>query len=159
MLELISLFVVKILDNLISTAKSITVYKNKEILSSVLVIISQFLFYFVIKQVILDSSMLSIIIASVASGLGTYMAMKINNKFQKDMLYMNIITCKNKDDIESLCNYLIKNKIKYIVNDSYTRSWDTTYSAMIFSNTKEQSKLIDKFINETDTKYLRQIIK
>lgn len=159
MTELIILFVIKILDNLISTAKSITVYKNKEILSSLLVIISQFMFYFVIKQVMLDNSMLSIIIASIASGLGTFIAMKINVKFQKDMLYMNIVTCKNKNDIEKLCNYLIKNKIKYIVNDSYTKGWDTTYSIMIFSNTKEQSKLIDKFMQKTDVKYLRQVIK
>lgn len=51
MINALLLFIIKVLDNIITTAKSITIYKNKEILSSILVIISQLMFYFVIKQV------------------------------------------------------------------------------------------------------------
>lgn len=159
MVDIIVLFIIKVLDNIINTAKSITVYKNKELLSVILTILSQFMFYFVVKQIMIDGSILSIIIVSVASGIGTYFAFKINNKFKKDILWMNILTCKSKEDITRLGEYLVKNKIKYIVNDSYSRSWEPTYSIMIFSNTKEQSRLIDKYMESTEIKYLRQIIK
>lgn len=156
---MVILFIVKIIDNIILTAKSITTYKNQEILSVILTIISQFMFYFVVKQILLDETILSIIIISLASGIGAYIAFKINNKFKKDILWMNILTCKSKEDITRLSDYLIENNIKYIVNDSYSRSWESTYSIIIFSNTKEQSRKIDKFLEETSVKYLRQIIK
>ena len=39
------LIFIKILDNIILTAKTITTYQNKKILSSLLVVISQFIFY------------------------------------------------------------------------------------------------------------------
>ena len=159
MVTLILLFIVKIIDNLILTAKSIALYKDKKILSVLLVIVSQFMFYFVVKQIMLDDSMVSIFLISVASGIGTYLAFKINDKFKKDILYVNILTCKDKGHITKLCDFLILNKIKYIVNDSYSRSWQPRYSILIFANTKEQSKMIDDYLSKCDYRYLRQIIK
>ena len=159
MVTLILLFIVKIIDNLILTAKSIALYKDKKILSVLLVIVSQFMFYFVVKQIMLDDSMVSIFLISVASGIGTYLAFKINDKFKKDILYVNILTCKDKGHITKLCDFLILKKIKYIVNDSYSRSWQPRYSILIFANTKEQSKMIDDYLSKCDYRYLRQIIK
>ena len=75
---------IKILDNIVPTAKSIATYKGQKILSSVLVVISQLLFYLVINQVINDNTILSIIIVSVSSGIGNYVAFVINEKFKRD---------------------------------------------------------------------------
>ena len=47
----ILLGLVKICDNIIMTAKSLATYKGQKILSSILVIISQLIFYLVISQV------------------------------------------------------------------------------------------------------------
>ena len=77
----IVLSLVKIIDNIIMTIKSIATYKEKRILSSVLVIISQLIFYLVINQVINDNTMLAIIIVSISSGIGNYIAFIINDKF------------------------------------------------------------------------------
>lgn len=158
-INLIMLAIIKVADNIILTAKSITTYQNKKLLSALLVVISQFLFYLVIQQVISDSSTLSIAVVSISSGAGTYIAFLINDKFKKDIMYMNILTCSTREDITSLCDYLVESKIKYIVNDSYTRSWNETYSVMVFAKTKNESKLIDKFIMGSDVKYLREIIR
>ena len=159
MINSLLLFIIKVLDNIITTAKSITIYKNKEILSSILVIISQLMFYFVIKQVIEDNSIISVIIVSFASGLGTYITFKINNRLKKDILWMNILTCKDKNDITKLCFYLGQNNIKYIVNDSYSRQWEPRFSILVFSTTRHESKLIDEYLKNSNVKFMRQIIK
>lgn len=153
------LFVIKVFDNIVTTAKSITIYRNKEILSSILVIISQLMFYFVITKVIEDDSLVSIFVVSIASGVGTYLAFKINNRFKRDALWTNVLTCKDKIEIEKFCSFLVENKIKYIVNDSYSRKWEPRYSILVFSRTKHESKLIDEYLSESNVKFLRQVIK
>lgn len=158
--NLIILFVIKIIDNIIMTAKSITTYKNREILSSALTVISQLLFYLIIKQVASGNTLVPIIVISIASGIGNWIACRINNKIQKDTLWTNIITCSDRVEIQKFCDYLMYNKIKHIVNDSYTRGWQKTYSILIFSTTKEQSRIIDSYLkNDINCKYLRQILR
>lgn len=154
----ILLFIIKILDNIISTAKSIATYKEQKITSSLLVITSQLLFYLVVKQVISDNTLLTIIIVSVASGIGNYIAFMINNKFKKDTKWTFIITSSNINDIQNLCNYLAKHRIKYISNDGYTRKGEHTINVMAFSKTKEESRLIENFLKTTESKYLKEII-
>lgn len=153
----IVLSLVKIIDNIIMTIKSIATYKEKRILSSILVIISQLIFYLVINQVINDNTMLAIIIVSVSSGIGNYIAFIINDKFKKDDTWTNIITCSNKNDIVKLCTMLKEHKIKYLLFDTYNRRFVESLTVMIFSKTKYESKLIDEFLEQNNIKYLRMI--
>lgn len=158
MLEMIILGSIKVLDNVITTAKSITTYQNRKILTSILVVISQFMFYFIVKSIVTDGSIESTIIVCICSGIGTYMAMFINDRFKKDSTYTNILTCSNDDSIDSMCDYLLTHKIKYIPVDSYNRRNERTKTILVFAQTKYESKLIDTFLENSDTKYLRQIL-
>lgn len=157
-MELLILSVIKILDNMITTAKSITTYQNKKVLTSILVVICQFMFYTVIKSVVEDNSMSSTIAVCICSGIGTYIAMLINDKTKKDLTYTNILTCSNTDSIDGLCDYLLNHKIKYIALDSYSRSKKDTLTVMAFAKTKYESSLIDTFLEQSETKYLREIL-
>ena len=157
-MELLILGLVKVFDNIITTAKSITTYQNKRILTSILVIISQFMFYLVIKSVVSDDSVISIIVVCICSGIGTYIAMFINDKTKRDLLYTNILTCSNNESIDELCDYLLEHKIKYIALDSYGRDKKDTLTVMAFASTRSESKLIDTFLENSETKYLRQIL-
>jgi hypothetical protein len=156
--QLIILALIKIFDNILMTIKSIATNKNKKILSSILVIINQYMFYFIIKQIQSDSSVLTISVISIFSGVGTLLAFGISDRFSKDAIYTNVLTCSNREDITQLCDYLTKHKIKQVVTPCYTRKWEDTYSVMVFSKTKQESKLIDEYLNNTETKYLREII-
>lgn len=151
------LSLVKICDNIIMTAKSLATYKGQKILSSVLVTVSQLLFYLVIKQVINDSTLTAIIIVSVSSGIGNYIAFLINEKFKRDDTWTNILTCSDKDDVIKLCNALKKRKIKYLLFNTYNRRYEESLTVMVFAKTKEESKLIDNYLEFTDAKYLRMI--
>ena len=152
------LAVVKALDNVILAFKSIAIYKEKKILSSILVVVSQLIFYLVIDKVISDNSLKSIIIVSIASGLGNYAAFEINSKLKKDTKWTFVITSSNLNDIQNLCSYLAEHKIKYIANDGYTRKGEHTINVMAFSKSKDESRLIERFLENTESKYLKEII-
>lgn len=158
MIEYILLAVIKVLDNIISTAKSIATYKEQKIFSSILVVISQLIFYLVINHVINDNTIIAIVIVSISSGIGNYIAFIINNRFKKDTKWTFVITSSNINDIQKLCNYLVEHKIKYIANDGYTRKGEHTINVIAFSKTKNESRLIEQFLKETESKYLKEII-
>lgn len=158
MIGYIFLALIKIFDNVILTFKSIATYKEKKILSSILVVISQLIFYLVIDRVISDNSLKSIIIVSVASGLGNYIAFEMNSKLKKAAKWTFVITSKNLNDIQNLCSYIAENKIKYIASDGYTRKGERTINVMAFSKSKDDSRLIESFLKHTESKYLKEII-
>lgn len=158
MIGYILLSLVKILDNIILTFKSITTYKEQKILSSILVVISQLIFYLVIDQVISDNTLMAIIIVSVSSGVGNYIAFILNNKFKKDVKWTFVITSSNLNDIQKLCNYLAEHNVKYIANDGYTRKGNHTINVIAFSKSKNDSRLIERFLENTESKYLKEII-
>lgn len=152
------LAIVKVIDNIISTAKNICQYKEMKVLSSVLTIVSQLLFYLVINQVIEDNTFLSIIIVSIAAGLGNYLAFLLNTRLKKDTKWTFILTSSDINDVQRLCGYLAKHNIKYIANNGLTRKNESTIHVMAFSKNKNESRLIEKFLKNTESKYLKEII-
>lgn len=158
-MELVILGIIKVFDNVVSTAKNITTYKNKKLLTSLLVVISQFMFYAVIKSVVAENNLESTIVVCICSGVGTYIAMAISDKLKSDSTFTNILTCSCDDSISELCDYLLEHKIKYIPVDSYDRSNNKTRTVLAFAATRYESKLIDAFLENSSTKYLRQILR
>lgn len=158
MTDTILISLIKILDNFLLTSKTILVQKNKAILAAIVVMISQFMFYFVISKIINENSLTMNAVVAVASGIGSFFAMKIHDKFSKDKLYLNIITSRNTEALMELCEYLKSNNIKYVVSDSYNRDWTKSYAVQAFAYTKDKSKLLDRYLETLDCKYLREII-
>lgn len=159
MMDFVQLFAIKMMDNIILTAKSILTYKNKKILSSILIVISQVLFYTVVKQVMSDDSTTTILVVAIASGLGNYFAFPLIDKFKKDEKWHYYLTCSDKEDIEEFCKYLASNKIKYMANLGLTRKGNETINITVFSKTKDESKMIEKYIENTNVKYLKEILR
>lgn len=156
-MQYLLLVMIKILDNIIITAKTIATYKNKKILSSLLVIISQIIFYFIITKIVNDNSNIAIIIISISSGIGNYIAFILNDKFKKDDVWGNVITSSDTDMLIELCTILKNNKIKYLLMDTYNRRFEKTYTIQAYTKTKEESKLIDNYLEKCNSKYLRMI--
>ena len=157
MCKLLLIIGLKIFDNVLLTYKSIVTYQGKKFLSSILVIISQFMFYTIIKEVMLDDSVTIIIAISISSGIGNYIAFMINDKFKKDSKWTFFLTSSDKDDVLRLCNYLVENKIKYLANHGLNRKGQETINVIAYSKTKDQSRLIEEYLNNTESKYLKEI--
>lgn len=158
MVGYILLAIVKVLDNIIQTAKSLATYKEQKVLSSILTIVSQLIFYLIISQVIEDNTLLAIIIVSVSSGIGNYIAFIINGKFKKAAKWVFILTSSDAEDVQRLCGYLAEHNIKYIANNGLTRKNEATIHVIAFSKSKDDSRLIEKFLENTESKYLKEII-
>ena len=154
----IILSIIKIIDNILGTFKSIATYKEQKFLSSILVVISQLIFYLVIDQVISDNTLLAIVIVSVSSGIGNYMAFLINNKLKKDVKWVFVLTSSNVEDVQRLCGYLVEHNIKYLANNGLTRKNEPTINVIAFSKSKDDSRLIEQYLANTDSKYLKEII-
>jgi hypothetical protein len=157
MYKILLMIGLKIFDNVLLTYKSIVTYQDKKLLSSVLVTISQIMFYTIIKEIMSDDSLMIVIAISIASGIGNYIAFIINDKFKKDDTWQNIITSNDRMMLVGLCTMLKEHKIKYLLYNTYNRSFNQSLTVMIFSKTKNESKLIDNYLAETDAKYLRMI--
>ena len=98
-----------------------------------------------------------IYVIALASGVGTLLALVISNKFSKERTYINVILSDNKEEMILLRDFLKGNKITNLTTDAYTKDWKKTIAITAYAETKEQSKLIDRFISESDNKFKRII--
>ncbi len=154
MIGYIVLAIIKVIDNIVGTAKNIAQYQERKLLSSALVVVSQLLFYLVIDQVIADNSTLAIIIVAIASGVGNYLAFLINAKFRKDAKWVLLFTSSDVDKSKEFSDYLVKNSIRNVVSKGYDRTWENVINIIIFSKSKEESRVITKYLENSNFKYL-----
>lgn len=119
--------------------------------------ISEFMFIFIIKKVVSDSNVASAIVVSVAAGIGSYIAFFINNKFSKDTVFINIITSNDKTKMKIFGDYMRSVGIKIVTFDAYNDDINNTLTALVFANTRNQSKLIDKYVENNNGLY-REVI-
>ena len=96
-INLLVVFVIKVIDNILGTGKTILIQKNKAFIASLTVVISQIIFYKLIDAVSDSGSEIMIYVIAIASGIGTLLALMISNKFSKDRTYVNIILNDNKE--------------------------------------------------------------
>ena len=127
-LNLAVLFIVKVIDNILGTSKTILVQKNKGAIA-------------------------------VASGVGTYLAVKLNDKFSKERTFVNVILSDNREAMEELREYLREHKITNLATEAFTKEWDKTIAITAYAETKEESRLLDAYIANSEIKFKRVITK
>lgn len=103
-LNIVIVFLIKVFDNIIGTSKTLLIQKNKSVLASFTVIISQIIFYKLIDIVDNDGKYMIYVVA-IASGLGTYLALLISNIFSKERTYVNVILSDNKKEMKKLRDF------------------------------------------------------
>lgn len=155
-LNIIIVFIIKVFDNIIGTSKTLLIQKNKSVLASFTVVISQIIFYKLIDVVDNDGEYMIYVVA-IASGLGTYLALLISNIFSKERTYVNVILSDNKKEMKKLRDFLRSNKITNLTTDAYTKDWKKTIAITAYAETKNDSKKIDEFISNSDNKFKRII--
>lgn len=61
------------------------------------------------------------------------------------------------DEMKQLRGFLAVNKITNVVGVSYTLDWEKTLAITAYAETKDQSRLIDEYLNSRDIKFKRVI--
>ena len=158
-LNLITVFVVKVFDNVLSTGKTILIQKNKGLLAGISVIISQIIFYKLIDAVS-ENGNLTMYVISIASGIGTMLAVKISDKFSKDRLFVNVLLCDDKNTMIDLREFLKKHHITNLATDGYTKNLSKkTIAITAYTETKAENRLIDDYLSTLNVKVKRIISK
>ena len=158
-INLIVIFIIKVIDNILGTSKTILIQKNKSFIASITVVISQIIFYKLINVVDSSNGDVMIYVIAIASGIGTLLALCISNRFSKDRVFVNIILNDDKEVMMKFRDWLKDNKITNLTTDGYTKDWKKTLAITAYAETKEQSKLIDEYIKNSDVKFKRIIEK
>ena len=98
-------------------------------------------------------------VVSIASGIGTMMAIDISNRFSKERTFVNVLLCDDKKVMKDLRDFLKENKISNLATDGYTKNWKKSIAITAYAETKNQSKLIDEYLDNLDVKVKRIITK
>ena len=156
-LELLLLFGLKAADNLLSTGKQILIQRHKPILASLSVVLSQIIFYRLIDKVSAYNGDLALYIVAIASGIGTFLAVKISDQFSKERTFVNVILSDDREAMVELRDFLKEHHITNLATDGYTKDWKKTIAITAYAETREQSRFIDKYIKDSPAKFKRII--
>lgn len=154
------LFLAKVLDNTLNTAKTILVQRNRCLLAGVALGLSNFIYLSITKDIVTSDSTLALVIVSIASGVGCCLAVALSNRFSKDRTYVNVILSDGKEAMKEFRDFLAENHITNVATDSYTLDWSRkSISITAYAQTKAQSRLIDEYIERSLLKCKRVIRK
>lgn len=154
------LFLAKVLDNTLNTAKTILVQRNRCLLAGVALGLSNFIYLSITKDIVTSDSTLALVIVSIASGVGCCLAVALSNRFSKDRTYVNVILSDDKEAMKEFRDFLAENHITNVATDSYTLDWSRkSISITVYAQTKAQSRLIDEYIERSLLKCKRVIRK
>ena len=144
------LFMAKVLDNTLNTAKTILVQRNRCLLAGVALGLSNFIYLSITKDIVTSDSTLALVIVSIASGVGCCLAVALSNRFSKDRTYVNVILSDDKEAMKEFRDFLAENHITNVATDSYTLDWSRkSISITAYAQTKAQSRLIDEYIERS----------
>ena len=157
-LYLAALFVAKVFDNALGTAKTILVQRNQCVLAGLALGLSNFIYLSITKDIVTTDSTLALVVVSIASGVGCCLAVAFNNKFSKEKTYVNVIMSDDKEEMMKLRDFLAENKITNVASDSYTMDWERkTLTITAYAETKSQSRLIDEYMETSKAKFKRLV--
>ncbi len=154
------LFLAKVMDNAINTTKTIMIQRSRWVLAGIAVVLSDFIYFWITKRVVSSDSDLAILIVSIAGGVGCSLACLISEKLSRDRTYVNVVMSDNRDAMQEFRDFLALHHITNVAPDSYTLDWDTkSITVTAYAETKEQSRLISKYIEDSDLKFKRVVQK
>ena len=154
------LFAVRVLDNTLNTTKTILIQRNRCLLAGLTVIVSDYLYFTLIKNVLTSSGNLSVAVVAVAGGVGCCLAVGISQKLSRDRTFVNVIMSDDKEAMQKLRDFLALHHITNVATDSYTLDWNTrTITVTAYAETRAESNLIDRYIAENTLKCKRVIQK
>lgn len=159
-LNLGTLFLAKILDNMLSTGKTILIQRGRCILAGIALAVSNYICCRITRQIVTADGSSAMIAVSVASGFGCCLAMTISKKLSKDRLFVNILMSDDMPAMQELRDYLAQHHITNVAADTYTRDWATkTITVTAYAQTRAESELINAYVRRSPQKIKRVIQK
>ena len=159
-IHLAILFVAKMMDNALSTAKTILVQRNRCLLAGIALALSNYIYFCITRNIVTTDSNLAILVVSNASGVGCCLAVALNNRLSRERTFVNVIMSDDLDAMRQFRDFLAEHHITNVAADSYTLDWSVkTITITAYAETKEESMLINRYIENSPLKFKRVIQK
>ena len=159
-IHLAILFVAKMMDNALSTAKTILVQRNRCLLAGIALALSNYIYFCITRNIVTTDSNLAILVVSIASGVGCCLAVALNNRLSRERTFVNVIMSDDLDAMRQFRDFLAEHHITNVAADSYTLDWSVkTITITAYAETKEESMLINRYIENSPLKFKRVIQK
>ena len=159
-IHLAILFVAKMMDNALSTAKTILVQRNRCLLAGIALALSNYIYFCITRNIVTTDSNLAILVVSIASGVGCCLVVAFNNRLSRERTFVNVIMSDDLDAMRQFRDFLAEHHITNVAADSYTLDWSVkTITITAYAETKEESMLINRYIENSPLKLKRVIQK
>lgn len=159
-IHLAILFVAKMMDNALGTAKTILVQRNRCLLAGIALALSNYIYFCITRNIVTTDSNLAILVVSIASGVGCCLAVALNNRLSRERTFVNVIMSDDLDAMQQFRDFLAEHHITNVAADSYTLDWSVkTITITAYAETKEESTLINRYIENSPLKFKRVIQK
>ena len=154
------LFLAKVFDNALSTAKTILIQRSRWLLAGVSVVLSDFIYFWLTKKVVAADNNWAILIVAIAGGVGCSIACLVSERLSKDRTYVNVIMSDNLEAMKAFRDFLAEHHITNVAADTYTLYWNKkTISITAYPETKAENHLITEYIENSPLKFKRVIQK
>ena len=155
-----SIFLAKVLDNALSTTKTILIQRSRWLLAGIAVVISDFIYFWVTKRVVSADGWLAMLVVALAGGVGCAIACLLSDKLSKDRTYVNVIMSDDLEAMKDFRDFLAREHVTNVAAESYTRDWNQkTITITAYAETKAESRLINQYISDSSQKFKRLIQK
>ena len=153
-IHLAILFVAKMMDNALGTAKTILVQRNRCMLAGIALALSNYIYFCITRNIVTTESNLAILVVSIASGVGCCLAVALNNRLSRERTFVNVIMSDDLDAMQQFRDFLAEHHITNVAADSYTLDWSVkTITITAYAETKEESMLINRYIENSPLKF------
>lgn len=145
-MQILYSFILKMLDNFLSTAKTISINKEKYFLGALFNAVSTFFYLVAIVQLTKANSLHSIIAMCVATFIGTYLPGLMLKKSERDKLFIFDVTADTLERGKEFADIVRDNNIAIKTYSSYDSEMNKVLSCKIYSLTRSESKVINSLI-------------
>ena len=139
----ISLILLKLADNLISSCKSLNLHDLNAKRVFLFSLLKALLFFYVIKSVSTNSNTI-IILASIAGALGSAIPVYFKSKNKKNIeeVWQFDIVCQSRSQSKKLADDFRKMRIEILTSELYNDKIDRVLCVSAISNNSRESKSI-----------------
>ena len=151
--NLIWLFIMKLLDTAIGALKNVFMIKGKHFLSALSNSVSYLFYILLMKQLMSDTSIPSVIVTLVAVFLGQYLAQYMADKFEKDKVWKISITPETKKISKLLADELRERNIPVQTCVCYNSHLEEVLNIIAFAETREETLVVQEIIKNYKVKF------
>jgi len=148
-MEILIVFILKLIDNTLGTMKNIFLIKEKFFISSLLAALSTAVYMFMVIKMAKTDDVISIIAIFTATFIGTLIPGIAVKKIEKEKLYIYDITADNIDNGKEFADILREANITTKTSIAYNNVMDKTLSIKAYCSNKKESRMINDIISPT----------